>query len=51
MSSQAFVILLLQLANLALSIWALVELGCLDGTPGWNRYGPDPTAKSYAAHG
>jgi uncharacterized membrane protein YhaH (DUF805 family) len=31
-----------QLASLALSIWALVELGFLRGTPGRNRYGPDP---------
>ena len=32
------------LANLALSIWALVELGCLRGTSGRNQYGPDPLA-------
>ena len=25
-----------------LSIWAFVELGCLRGTSGPNRYGPDP---------
>jgi uncharacterized membrane protein YhaH (DUF805 family) len=25
-----------------LSLWALVELGCLRGTHGPNRYGPDP---------
>jgi len=23
-------------------IWFLIELGCLPGTPGPNRYGPDP---------
>jgi uncharacterized membrane protein YhaH (DUF805 family) len=33
-----------QLASLALSIWALVELGFLRGTSGENRYGPDPVA-------
>jgi uncharacterized membrane protein YhaH (DUF805 family) len=33
-----------QLASLALSIWALVELGFLRGTPGRNQYGPDPLA-------
>jgi uncharacterized membrane protein YhaH (DUF805 family) len=26
----------------ALAIWAFVELGCLRGTAGTNRYGPDP---------
>jgi uncharacterized membrane protein YhaH (DUF805 family) len=26
------------------SIWALVECGCLPGTEGPNRYGPDPLA-------
>jgi uncharacterized membrane protein YhaH (DUF805 family) len=26
----------------ALSVWALIELGCLRGTRGLNRYGPDP---------
>ena len=26
----------------ALSLWALIELGCLRGTHGPNRYGPDP---------
>ena len=33
-----------QLANLALSIWAVIELGFLRGTSGPNRYGPDPLA-------
>jgi uncharacterized membrane protein YhaH (DUF805 family) len=32
----------LSLASLAISIWALVELGCLKGTTGPNKYGPDP---------
>lgn len=34
--------LLLNLAALAISIWAIVELGCLRGTEGPNQYGPDP---------
>lgn len=33
-----------QLAGLALSIWALVEIGILRGTSGTNIYGPDPLA-------
>jgi uncharacterized membrane protein YhaH (DUF805 family) len=36
--------LIFSLATFAISIWALVELGCLRGTPGPNRYGPDPLA-------
>src|SRR5262245_56570034 len=31
-----------QLAGLAISIWAFVEMGCLRGTEGPNRFGPDP---------
>lgn len=34
--------LVVQLAGLAISIWAFVELGCLRGTVGPNRFGPDP---------
>ena len=34
----------LALAGLAISIWALVELGFLRGTSGPNDYGPDPLA-------
>ena len=30
------------LAGFAISIWAFVELGCLPGTDGPNRFGPDP---------
>jgi len=30
------------LAGLAISIWMIVELGCLKGTTGPNMYGPDP---------
>ena len=33
-----------QLASLALSIWAVIELGLLRGTSGRNQYGPDPLA-------
>jgi uncharacterized membrane protein YhaH (DUF805 family) len=32
------------LGSLAISIWAFVELGCLRGTVGPNRYGEDPLA-------
>jgi uncharacterized membrane protein YhaH (DUF805 family) len=32
----------LGLASLAIVIWGFVELGCLRGTPGPNRFGPDP---------
>ncbi len=31
---------------LAISIWAFIELGCLRGTLGPNRYGPDPLANN-----
>ncbi len=34
--------LVLFIAAIVLSIWAFVELGCLRGTVGGNRYGPDP---------
>lgn len=30
----------------AIGIWAFIELGCLRGTPGPNRYGPDPLASN-----
>jgi uncharacterized membrane protein YhaH (DUF805 family) len=30
------------LFSFAISIWAIVELGFLRGTPGANAYGPDP---------
>lgn len=26
------------------AVWFVVELGCLSGTPGTNRFGPDPLA-------
>lgn len=28
-------------------IWVLIELGCLPGTPGTNRYGPPPGSATY----
>jgi uncharacterized membrane protein YhaH (DUF805 family) len=30
-------------------LWALVDLGFIDGTPGPNQYGPSPKAAMYAA--
>jgi uncharacterized membrane protein YhaH (DUF805 family) len=30
------------------ALWILVELGCLKGTPGPNRYGPDPLGQAKA---
>jgi uncharacterized membrane protein YhaH (DUF805 family) len=38
------------IASLAISIWAIVELGCLRGTIGPNPYGPDPVAPKPAVH-
>jgi uncharacterized membrane protein YhaH (DUF805 family) len=31
-----------------LALWILVELGCLKGSQGPNRYGPDPLGQSQA---
>lgn len=39
---------LMSLAGIAIAIWAFVELGCLRGTVGPNRYGPDPLGGSVA---
>ena len=36
----------LGLVSFGVSIWAFVELGCLRGTRGPNRYGPDPLAQA-----
>lgn len=33
---------ILSLIGFAISVWAFVELGCLRGTVGPNRFGPDP---------
>ncbi len=38
------------IASLAISIWAIVELGCLRGTIGPNPFGPDPIAPKPATH-
>lgn len=35
---------LLQLVGLGISLWGLIELGCLRGTIGQNQYGSDPLA-------
>jgi uncharacterized membrane protein YhaH (DUF805 family) len=35
---------ILSFANAALLLWGFIELGCLRGTPGRNRFGPDPLA-------
>jgi uncharacterized membrane protein YhaH (DUF805 family) len=32
----------MRIASIAISLWAFVELGCLPGTAGGNRFGPDP---------
>ncbi len=32
----------LSLISLVIGIWFLVELGCMRGTMGDNRFGPDP---------
>jgi uncharacterized membrane protein YhaH (DUF805 family) len=37
--------ILLHIISFAISVWAFVELGCLRGTPGPNRYGPDPLSR------
>ena len=37
---------ILVLAAFALTIWGFVEIGCLRGTAGRNRYGPDPLVRS-----
>lgn len=42
LDSSAFVWLMV--LSGALSVWALIELGCLAGTRGPNRYGSDPLA-------
>jgi uncharacterized membrane protein YhaH (DUF805 family) len=35
-------LIILHLASFAITVWAFVELGCLRGTVGPNRYGLDP---------
>ena len=36
---------ILALAGFALTIWGFVEIGCLRGTAGSNKYGPNPLAR------
>ena len=36
----------IELVPLIGAIWAFVELGCLKGTAGENRFGPDPLERS-----
>ncbi|HEY6604514.1 MAG TPA: DUF805 domain-containing protein, partial [Xanthobacteraceae bacterium] len=38
--------IILHIISFSISVWAFVELGCLRGTPGANRYGPDPLGTS-----
>ena len=38
--------IIFSLCAYALSIWAFVELGCLRGTVGANKYGPDPLSRT-----
>jgi uncharacterized membrane protein YhaH (DUF805 family) len=37
------------LVGLAIGLWVLIDLGLLKGTPGPNRYGPDPLAAKVQA--
>jgi uncharacterized membrane protein YhaH (DUF805 family) len=37
-------LVILHLISFAITVWAFVELGCLRGTIGPNRYGPDPVS-------
>ena len=39
----ALLVRLCIVAAVAIGVWFFVELGCLRGTRGYNRYGPDPT--------
>ena len=40
----AIIATVLALLAFALVVWAFIEMGCLRGTVGVNRYGPDPVA-------
>jgi uncharacterized membrane protein YhaH (DUF805 family) len=37
--------LILHVVSFAITVWAFVELGCLRGTRGPNRFGPDPLSR------
>lgn len=41
-----YVPLLMNFLSLVIQTWALVELGCIKGTPGDNLYGPDPLQRA-----
>jgi uncharacterized membrane protein YhaH (DUF805 family) len=43
--------IILHLAGFAITVWAFVELSCLRGTIGPNRYGPDPLSPPVPAGG
>ena len=43
------IVMILGLISFAIFVWAFVELGCLRGTVGPNRYGPDPIAPTMVA--
>jgi len=43
-SVNALATYVLRIAAIATGLWAFVELLCLRGTPGSNRFGPDPLA-------
>jgi uncharacterized membrane protein YhaH (DUF805 family) len=34
--------IILHIISFGITVWAFIELGCLRGTRGPNRYGPDP---------
>jgi uncharacterized membrane protein YhaH (DUF805 family) len=38
--------IVLQLVSYAIYVWAIIELGCLRGTSGANKYGPDPLGQN-----
>jgi uncharacterized membrane protein YhaH (DUF805 family) len=40
--------IVLLIVTIAVGIWFFVELGCLRGTVGANRYGPDPLWAGFA---
>jgi uncharacterized membrane protein YhaH (DUF805 family) len=44
MEDSTIIATLLGLLAFAICVWAFIELGCLRGTIGVNRYGPDPVA-------
>jgi uncharacterized membrane protein YhaH (DUF805 family) len=44
MSSPGTMPIIFSFISLAITIWAIVELGVLRGTAGDNKYGPDPLA-------